>query len=70
MGCTCCVCPCIRANYTALSLPSPDARADDAERVLHEAWAERDQQQAVASEDLYLDIVRYAHQVGSNSVAL
>ena len=32
--------------------------------MLREAWAGRDQRQAVASEELYLDIVRYCHQVG------
>lgn len=48
----------------------PDARADDAERVLRDAWAGRDQRQAVASEELYLDIVRYCHQMELTLIAL
>ncbi|PRW61320.1 fatty-acid-binding 1 [Chlorella sorokiniana] len=46
------------------------ARTDDAERVMREAWAGRDQRQAVASEDLYLDIVRYCHQMELTLIAL
>lgn len=47
-------------------LPAPaDARTANAERVLSGTWAGQDPEKVLEDERFYIDVMRYAHQVGA-----